>query len=114
MARKRLAPSKNGYQSMLHTYEGRKKKMREKYPDDIDFKAACGKIDIKIHTFKKAIKRIEKKESFMDEVCKKTIEFNGVNVRLLKGRRSNRAQLNTKNCFIKYCMENGRLSGSVV
>lgn len=108
MSRKKLATTKNGYQTMMWTYLNRRENLKQRSGEtDTSFNSRKYKLTIKIHTFKNAITRIEKKWDFMWNLHRRTIEFNQVDVRKLKPQLRYTEKINARYCFYKYCIENG-------
>lgn len=112
MALKRLAKTKNGYQSMLHTYIQRRSEYKKR-PNESDekFKKRKHKLKVKIGTFQKAIKRIEQREKQMDEIANLIQRFMGVKLKLI-GRFGGKNEVLAKNIFYKYSLQNSGLRGS--
>jgi hypothetical protein len=119
----RLTDTKNGYQSMLHTYLQRRDNLRKKYnwqpgkSNCPEYGKAVLKIRKKINVIQKRLRAIEQREQRLRSISEMLEEFLGYNVHFSLRHDNPNQSWGTapvaRGIFYKYCLENGHQGSEV-
>ena len=113
MAMRPMCKTKNGYQIMLANYNNRKSQLRDCCKTQEEFVIRVKKLNDKIHSIRRAIRTIEKRERFLNNARLAIIEYNGVDVKLCKYTKGGSVEQLSKFAFFKFCIESGIGGGYV-
>lgn len=102
---RQLAKTKNGYQIMIINYNQRKKEYKIRLPRE-KFLIRRERINKKIATIQKAIRRITKRELILKMTRLAVISYCGVDVKIIRKRYSD-IENKARYSFFKYCIEAG-------